>query len=176
MKYFKFYFLSIILAFCFLLPKGLYAESSPKIGFIDSQRIIDETVSGQKALEEMKKIKDENLLKLEKKSKEIESLETGLRKKEFVLTAEGKSEIEANIRQNYLELKKLKEEKEAELREIYLKNLKKIEREVIDIVQKIGREQSYTLILGRDESGIIFADPQIDLTDQVIKLYDQSKK
>lgn len=170
------YVLLIFFCFTLLFPALLYAQSNLKIGFIDSQRIVEESIKGKETLQKIKDLRNENISQIEEINKEIESLENELRKKEFALTAEGKSEIEEKIRHKYLDLKKFRETKEQQLKDIYVKNLKDIEREVINIVQKIGREEDFTLILGRDESGIIFATPQIDLTDKIIKSYDQSKK
>ncbi|MGA1826015.1 MAG: OmpH family outer membrane protein [bacterium] len=176
MRYINLLLLFSLVGLVLSFPTLLYAESNLKIGFIDSQRIIEESIKGKETMEDIKNIRNENVSLIEKIQKEIESLENELRKKEFALTAEGKAELEGKIRNKYVDLKKLRDEKELELKDIYLKKLKDIEREVINIVQKIGRDESFSLILGRDESGIIFANPKIDITDKVIKFYDQQQK
>jgi len=175
MRYINFVVIITIICFALLLPTRLYAESNQKIGYIDSQRIVEESIKGKEALQKIKAIRNKNVSEIEKLTKDIESLDNEKRKKEFALTAEGKAEIEEKIRLKYLDLKKFRDSKEQELKEIYLKNLKAIEDQVIDIVRKIGRDGGFTLILGKDESGIIFADTKIDLTDKVIKEYDQPK-
>ena len=176
MRYINLLLVFSLVCLALSFPTLLYAESNLKIGFIDSQRIIEESIKGKETMVKIKNIRNENVSLIEKINKEIESLENELRKKEFALTAEGKAALENKIRGKYLDLKKFKGEKELELKDIYLKKLKNIEREVINIVQKIGRDENFSLILGRDESGIIFATPQIDITDKVIKFYDQPKK
>jgi outer membrane protein len=149
------------------------SSSGLKIGYINSQRIIDESKAGKETTQKMESFKEENTEKLEQKNKEIEALEQELRKKEFAITPETKKEIEDKIREKNLELKFFKEAKEKELKEIFYKNLKSIENQVLAIVQKIGQEENYDLILGRDESGILYANPAHDLTDKIIQIYDQ---
>ncbi|MGA1868656.1 MAG: OmpH family outer membrane protein [bacterium] len=176
MRYITLFLILSLVCYVLLFPASLNAESTLKVGFIDSQRIIEGSIKGKEAMEGIKNIRNENVAQIEALNNEIETLKNELRKKEFALTAEGKAELEEKIRKKYVDLKKFQDEKELELKDTYLKKLKDIEREVIDIVQKIGREEGFSLILGRDESGIIFADPQIDLTDKVIQLYDKPSK
>jgi outer membrane protein len=149
------------------------SSSELKIGYINSQRIIDESKAGKDTTKKMEEFKIESTVKLEQRNKEIEELEQELRKKEFVITPETKKEIEEKIRDKSLELKFFKESKEKELKELFYKNLKGIENQVLTIVQRIGQEEGFDLILGRDESGILFANPKYDLTDKVIQIYDQ---
>ena len=158
----------------FVFSFNAEADSSEiKIGYINSQRIIDESKAGKETTNKMEEFKKENMVKLEQRSKEIEELEQELRKKEFVITPDTKKEIEGKIRDKTLELKFFKETKEKELKELFYTNLKSIENQVLAIVQKIGQDEGFDLILGRDESGILYANPKYDLTDKVIKVYDQ---
>lgn len=171
----KFLLIIILPLIAFFAISSIAKAESPKlkIGYINSQRIIDESKAGKQTTEKMEEFKKENMAKLEQKSKEIEELEQELRKKEFAITPETKKQIEEKIRDKSLELKIFKETKEKELKEIFYNNLKSIEGQVLAIVQKIGQDEGFDLILGRDESGILYADPKYDLTDKVVQIYDQ---
>jgi len=48
--------------------------------------------------------------------------------------------------------------------------------DLIKVVQKIGADEGYTLILEKNESIVLFASKPIDITDQVIKAFDVQKK
>ncbi len=147
-----------------------------KIGYINSQRILDESKIGKEATRSIKKLEEEKTDQMALKKKEIDVLEGELRKKEFAITPEKKKEIEEEIRHKMLELKFFEETKDKEIKEKYFKTLKKIEGEVLDIVLKIGQDDGYDLILGREESGILFANPKYDLTDVVIRAYDKNSE
>ena len=165
-------FTSVLVIFA-VLCISYKAWAELKIGYINSQRIIEESQAGKQTTNKMEEFKTETTAILEQKSKEIESLEQELRKKEFVISPDTKKEIEDKIREKNLELKFYKEAKEKELKELFYKNLKGIENKVLAIVQKIGQEEGFDVILGRDESGILYANPKCDLTDKVIRIYDQ---
>jgi len=44
------------------------------------------------------------------------------------------------------------------------------------VVQKLGVEEGYTLILAKSQNSVLFASRSIDMTDLVIKAYDVQKK
>jgi Skp family chaperone for outer membrane proteins len=44
------------------------------------------------------------------------------------------------------------------------------------VIDKIGTDEGYTLILEKNENIVLFATKAIDITDRVIKAYDAQKK
>jgi Skp family chaperone for outer membrane proteins len=44
------------------------------------------------------------------------------------------------------------------------------------VIQKVGADEGYTLILDKNENIVLFASKAIDVTDRVIKAYDAQKK
>lgn len=164
--------ITILAVFFSLFVHSAYS-SELKIGYINSQRILEESKAGKEIAKNIEKFEKEKTDHIAQKKQEIEELEAELRKKEFAITPERKKEIEDGIRHKNLELKFFQESKDKEIKELYYKGLKKIENQVMDIVLKIGQEEGYDLILGRDESGILYANPKQDITDKVIQAYDQ---
>jgi len=50
---------------------------------------------------------------------------------------------------------------------------KKIISEILKVVADYGEEQGYTVIFEKNESSLIYASDKIDLTDAVLKRYNQ---
>lgn len=144
-----------------------------KIAYINSQRILEESKAGKETSKKIQKLEQEKADQMTQKKKEIEELENELRKKEFAITPERKKEIEDDIKHKGLELKFFEEGKDKEIKDFYYKSLKKIEGEIMTIVLQLGQDEGYDLILGRDESGILYANPKQDITDKIIQAYDQ---
>jgi Skp family chaperone for outer membrane proteins len=44
------------------------------------------------------------------------------------------------------------------------------------IIEKVGTDEGYTLILEKNETIVLFASKAIDITDRVIKAFDAQKK
>jgi outer membrane protein len=46
-------------------------------------------------------------------------------------------------------------------------------QEVSGIIEKIGKERGYYLIVEKRGAGVIYASTEADLTDEVIRAYDR---
>jgi len=44
------------------------------------------------------------------------------------------------------------------------------------VIQKLGADEGYTLILEKNESIVLFASKPTDITDHVIKAFDAQRK
>ena len=164
---------STLAAVTFLCPLNVLATpESNQMAYVDSQRVVDESIAGQAALKELEKFKKQNEEELAKRAQEIAQKEEELRKKKFALSPEAQEKIEESIRRKNIEFKRFKEDKEMEMKELYFKHLNTIKEEIVQIVQQIGQEKNYIMILNKDES-VLYINPVADITTQIIEIYDQ---
>lgn len=168
------FFMLVLAAVVFFWPVKLLAaqENAGGIAYIDSQRVVDESKSGKASLKELEDFKKKNEEELTKRDKEIKDLEAELQKQKPALSPEAQNKKEEDIRRKGIDLKRFKEDKEQELKDLYFKQLNKIKEEIVQVVQKIGQEKGYSLIVNKDES-IIYANPNHDITTLVIENYDK---
>ena len=61
MRYINLLLIFSLVCLALSFPTLLYAESNLKIGFIDSQRIIEESIKGKETMEKIKNIRNENV-------------------------------------------------------------------------------------------------------------------
>jgi outer membrane protein len=54
--------------------------------------------------------------------------------------------------------------------------LAKVLQDVSGLIQKVGKERGYAMVLERQRSSILYASPEADLTDEVIRAYDDESK
>jgi Skp family chaperone for outer membrane proteins len=47
---------------------------------------------------------------------------------------------------------------------------------LVKVIQKLGADEGYTLILEKNESIVLFVSKAIDITDRAIKAFDAQKK
>lgn len=62
------------------------------------------------------------------------------------------------------------------LRNDYASASEQIRNEQIKSVQTIGKKGGYNMIITKDKGEVIYSDGSLDLTDELIKEYDISKK
>ncbi len=47
---------------------------------------------------------------------------------------------------------------------------------LVKVIQKLGTDEGYTLILEKNENIVLFVSKTVDITDRVIKAHDAQKK
>ena len=125
----------------------------------------------------MSKLRDKfSSLKAEvtKLEQEVKTLNDELQRKRMVLSKEKREEQEREIAHKISDLKLLEKNAREELGKLEQQILIDMQKEVFKIVQDIGKNEGYLLIVGKREAGVIYAPNAIDLTDRVIQKYNAS--
>jgi len=173
----------IVLFLIFLLSNAYwgikYASSSTdqpiKLGYVDLQRAARESIAGKKAFELLKAEFEKKQADINRRQKELEALHNELTKKASVLSEESRKEKEELYLKKMKELKRFIDDSNQELDRREKELTRKILIELMKVINKLGEEQKYTLIMERQE-GLLYASKQIDLTDEVMRRYDQLKQ
>ena len=143
-----------------------------KIGVVDVQKVIFESKGGKDA-----KTQFENEMTGKKKAfTEKEDILKKLRSeidKAGISDAE-KKEKEERFQKEAREMRRLREETEAGLREMDKAITGKMIGEIREVISKVGAEEKYTIILEKD-AGVLYMPNTIDLTGKVIENYDKQK-
>ncbi len=145
---------------------------SVKIGVVDMQKVMIESKSGKDA-----KAQFENEMAGKKKAfTEKEDMLKKLRAeidKAGISDAE-KKEKEEKFQKEARDMRRLREETEAGLREMDKVISMKIIGEIREVISKVGAEGKYTIILEKD-ARVLYMPDTIDLTGKVIENYDKQK-
>ncbi len=158
-------------------------EDAPKIGYVDLQRVIIDSKAGQSARSalEAKFRKKEGII-------EQESTRLNKRKQDFEkrLPQLSESKRKEEAEQIYKQEKKLRrtsedfrEELQKESGELEIK----IKKDIKEIVEKTAKSEGFDMIMEWtetknktiNESGVIYARPQMDITDKIIEAYDKKQ-
>jgi len=152
------------------------AEDVARIGLIDLQRCLQESKEGLKVLEMLKKKKDDLQQELDTRQKEILELQKELDKQTMMLSMDAQEDKEKTIERKGRELQYLYKDLSEEMAKAQEKEKKRIFTELEKVVEKIGSQKKYTLIIEKRAGGVLYFSKAIDITDQVIKAYDQVKE
>jgi len=162
-------FLVIIFVFVLVIVGSLSAQI--KIGYVDSQRILnefDEAREAQAKLDmEAKKLQDEYQRLLAK----LDSLNKEYERQRLIMSETRRKEKEEEIMELQRQIQDFQVNKLGPNGEIYQKQaelvgpvLEKIKK----VIQKIGEEENYDYIFDTVAGNILYADPAHDLTDKVL--------
>lgn len=145
-----------------------------KIGYVDFNKALNESENGEKTIKFLEEfIENKNSLVL-KKEAEIKKLEAALVKQSSVLTPESRKDKEDQLKKLYIDFQRMKDDFQEEILKKRTELTQEIQKDLIAIVNSIGKKEGYTYIL---EMGMIhYARKHLDITEKVIKIYNDSVK
>ena len=149
------------------------AESFSKVGLVDLQRCLQESKEGQKVFKILKKKKDDFQRRIDTMQRELMELKKTLEKQAMMLSMDAKEDKKRIIERKDRELRYLIKDLNDEMVRAQEKEKKRIFEELEKIIKKIGSKENYALIMEKQVGGALYWSQSIDITDQIIKAYDQ---
>lgn len=151
-------------------------EDSIKVGLIDIQRCLDQSKEGKKVLELLKKKKQVLQRELDTKQRELLELRKELEKQAMMLSMDAQDDKRRTIERKTRELEYFFKDLNEELRRAQEKEKKRMLQELGKVIERIGSEENFTLIIEKRAGGVLYGADSIDITEKVIRAYDQVKK
>jgi outer membrane protein len=148
------------------------AAQGLKIGVIDVQRLVTDSVAGKEALARLKKLQDDKVAEGKAKQEEIEGLRKRLNEGRLSLADDKIAELEKQLEERITAIRRFQEDAERELNKSRDTAFQDIERKVAPLIEAVGREGGFTLIFNKFQSGLVFAVETADITDQIIQRFD----
>jgi len=152
-----------------------YAQQPIKIGVVNSQQVLQQSVEGKNAISRLETKRKSNQDKLAKLDEEIRQLQTKLNTQRLTLTNEAILQLSSDLDKKQTERKRFAEDSVRELQDLQMRLFNRVQSELLPIIEQIGKEKNLDIIFDLANSGAIYFNPAIDLTQEVIKRYDASK-
>lgn len=157
----------------FCLPYPSYGEETVKFGAIDVQKVLNESEAGKKAKNDLETMIKSKQTAIDEKGKTIEKMKSDLEKQASVLSAEARKNKEDELERAIREYQRLVQDSQAEIKKREADLTETILRDIKELVEKIGEENQYTLIL--EKGMVLYSSKGIDITDTILKKYNESK-
>jgi outer membrane protein len=158
----------------FAMAAPAFAQSAPaRVAVFNVQKVVAESNSGKAAYERLKKLQDERAARAQKMEEEIRAIETEVTTKRMSLSEERVAEMRKQFDDKRLQLQRFAQDADRELTEARDKSLADLERQLVPVISEIGKEMGFALIFNRMDSGIVFASDAVDITDVIIKKFNE---
>ena len=144
-----------------------------KFAFVDSEYILDQMESYQKAQKQIDDLAAEWQKELDKKVGNIESKVNDLRKNELLLPEDIKEEKELEITTLQNELRAYQSKKFGVGGDLFKRRkelIQPIQRKVFKAIESLAKDNNYSFVLDKSKnSNILYADPKYDKSDAIIR-------
>jgi outer membrane protein len=168
---------AILLVLVMLLAaQQVYAAADGvKIGVVDLIKALNESESGKKAKADLEALIKTKQVSIDEKGKEIEKLKTDFEKQSSVLSAEARKTKEDELERLIREYQRIVTDSQSDVKKKETEYTSEILKDLRSIIEKIGQEGGYTMIIENAEGIILYSKTDQNLTQTVIKKYNESK-
>jgi outer membrane protein len=157
-----------------VLVWGLGADDKGlKIGIVDLDQAVVATDEGKKARDEFERKKREAEAQLQPMVEQFQEMMKEFEAKKFVLSEDAmrSKQLDAAELRNRIENKQKEVQSQLEVdRERLVGPLR---TKLVSVVEKVGREQGFSMIFMRNTPGIMYTRETLDITDLIIKSFNE---
>jgi outer membrane protein len=150
-------------------PPAPFPEGA-KIAYIDIQSIASNSSEGKTSTAKVKALQEKKLAELNVKNKQVEAAQA--KANQGVLSDEARAGAAKEVERLNVEIQRMQQDAEAEMTELQQQLQLEFQRKLSPIIQQMSVEKGLQLLLSRADAGIVWAEPGIDLTAEVIKRFD----
>jgi outer membrane protein len=150
-----------------------FAQS--KLGVLNSQDVLEKSAEGKKVIARLQEKDKQNQAAVAKLDEDIRTLQTKLNTQRITLTEDAIMQLTSDLEKKNTDRKRLAEDAYSGMQELTQRLFKKVQDELIPIVETLGKERGLDMIFDLAKSGAVYWNPANDITTEVIKRYDASK-
>jgi outer membrane protein len=149
-------------------PNGLQ-----RVAFIDVQRVLARSAAGVAAREQLEREKAGMQKEMDAKRAELEKLRDEMEKKGALLTPDARKEKQEQFERKRRDAARLADDFQKELEKKESGLLQKVLQDVSGVIERVGKEKNYYLIVEKRGAGVLYGSAEADLTEEVIRQFDR---
>jgi len=164
-----------LLFFLGIAPAGLLAQSSgapSKVGLVNIQEAILSAAEGKKSMADLQKKYQPRQQEIQKDSQDIQAISDQLQKQAATLSDEEQRNLNRQLEEKQKLLKRTQEDAQADFGADRDEMFRRIGQKMVKVIQDFAPKNGYSLVIGSDQVPIYYAATEVDLTEQIVKLYD----
>jgi outer membrane protein len=157
------------------LAAPLLAQTAPaRVAVIDVQRVLTTSTAGKAAYDRLKKLQDDRMSRAQKMQEDMTALTNDLNTKKLSLSEEKLTDMQKQIADKQVALQRFGQDADKEITDARDKALQDLEGKIKPVIDSIGKEMGLAAIFNKFESGLVYASDAIDITDTVIKRFNEA--
>jgi outer membrane protein len=154
-----------------------FGQSAPaKVGVINIQQAMISTKDGQRAAQELDTKRAPRAKEFEKRQAEIRQLQESLNRGGNAMAEAAKNDLVRNIDVKTKAFNRDLEDAQAEWDQDQQKVLQELGQKIMVVIDKYAKDNGFALILdvSNPQTPVLYASNQIDITTDIIGLYDKN--
>ncbi|KPA13026.1 Outer membrane chaperone Skp (OmpH) [Candidatus Magnetomorum sp. HK-1] len=165
----------ILILFCLSFIACTTTYALDKVGYINLQRLVNESNLGKAAKANIEKMRQEKQTEIDQKLEDIRKLKERVEKNGSLMGAKNKAEKVEELQQMYKTYQRMVTDAKEDLTKQDGKLVSTILERADGVLKEVAKREKYSIIL-KDPDAIGYLDKKVDITDMVIKAFNKKMK
>lgn len=152
-----------------------FAQSAPaRVAVIDVNKVLMSSTAGKASYEKLKKLQEERIARAKKMDEEAAALDREINEKKISLSEEKLADLTKQLSDKKIAMTRFAQDADREVGEARDKELQGLEAKIKPVIDAVGKEMGLAAIFNKFESGLVYASDAIDITDTVVKRFNET--
>lgn len=143
-----------------------------RIAYVVLQRVANESAEGKAATARIQGLQQKRGTELAEKNKQLQGLQAKLEKEATVMSATAQADMQKQIERLQVDIQRFTQDAQAEIQELQNQLQQQFQTRIEPVLSVVGQEKGLHFIFNGPDSGLVWADPGLDISDDVIKKLD----
>jgi len=153
-------------------PPAVPFQDGLKYAYIRIDRIAAESAAGKSLNDRVKALNDQKVRELNDKNKALQSVQQKLESGGSVLNDTARAQLQAEVERQQRDIQRFTEDAQQDLQALQQQLQEEFTRQLNPILDRVAKAKQVHMVFNATESGLVWADPSMDLTTDIIKALD----
>jgi outer membrane protein len=149
------------------------AAADVKIAVVNLQTVLETSVAGKAAQDQLKSQRDKLEADLKQKGSELQELEKRLQRDSMVMSKETREDKEREFRIKASDFQALQKKYRSDLQDLERQLMGDLQKDISALVSEIGKKEGYQLVIS--SIGVLYSHPSIDITARLVQDLNAAK-
>jgi outer membrane protein len=155
-------------------PSAAAPNSNTRVAIVDIRVAMQSTAEGKQMGAELQSQFAAKQADLDNARKSLEDIQNQLRTRQQTLSDEERGRLERQGERLQRQLQRKQEEYQQDANDAQQDAFDKLGRKMADVVAKYARDNNFGVIMDATQACQVFCSNQLDITQEIIRLYDQA--
>jgi Skp family chaperone for outer membrane proteins len=147
-----------------------------KIGFVNLQAIAQLSADGKAAAAKVNTLAQKKQTEAADKAKTLQLNQQKLETSGSVMSEAARAQLQKDIERQTVEGQRFEQDAQAELNELQQQLQQEFQAKLMPVLEMLSKEKGLQVLFSAGDSGLIWAEPGIDLTLEAVNRLDKSAK
>ena len=145
-----------------------------KYAVINIQRIANESAQGKTATGRVQALNQQKVNELNEKNKQLQATQQKLEAGASVLSANAAAQLQKEVERQQIDIQRFTEDAQQDLNTLQQQLQGEFEQRLTPIIAQVAQERGLHFIFSAADAGLVWGDPSLDLTNEVIARFDKA--